>query len=123
MLFKLDENMPLAFQEVLSAKGHDVSSVYDQGLRGKIDPIVAEVCKEENRVLVTLDLDFADIREFPPDELAGVIVLRLKMQSPSQVTSAFDRVLEAMRTRSAAGSLWVVDESRIRVRRSDNPEP
>ena len=44
------------------------SALWAQGLRGGADPTLAEICKRESRALVTLDLDFADIRTYPPAE-------------------------------------------------------
>lgn len=32
MLFKVDENLPLAVRDVLRAAGHDASTVFEQGL-------------------------------------------------------------------------------------------
>ncbi len=49
----------------------------DQRLVGTSDRHLSEVCKSEGRIFVTLDLDFADIRTYPPDEHPGIIVLRL----------------------------------------------
>jgi hypothetical protein len=38
MQFKLDENLPPAAAELLRSLGHDVSTVYDQGLQGHTAP-------------------------------------------------------------------------------------
>ena len=50
------------------------------------------VCVTENRILVTLDLDFSNIRAYPPDEYAGIVVLRLKTQDKSTVLSYIRRI-------------------------------
>jgi predicted nuclease of predicted toxin-antitoxin system len=64
--FKVDENLPVDVVELLSLAGHDAVSVLDQQLGGRPDPLLASVCQHEGRALVTLDLDFADIRTYPP---------------------------------------------------------
>ena len=66
MRIKLDENLPDGAADVLRAAGHDAVTVLDQGMGGGVDPVIAEVCKRESRALVTLDLDFADIRAYAP---------------------------------------------------------
>jgi predicted nuclease of predicted toxin-antitoxin system len=60
--FKADENLPAEVTVILAQAGHDAMSVLAQGLGGQPDPNVATVCQQEGRVLLTLDLDFADIR-------------------------------------------------------------
>jgi predicted nuclease of predicted toxin-antitoxin system len=59
--FKLDENLPRDAQALLLAAGHDAHTVNDRRLAGRPDSKIFDVCLNEDRVLVTLDLDFADI--------------------------------------------------------------
>lgn len=77
MRFKTDENLHPDVAGFLRAKGHDALTVWDQGLRGRPDADIAEVCRSESRALVTLDVGFADIRAYPPQNYPGLIVLRL----------------------------------------------
>lgn len=81
MRFKLDENLPIEFAHLLRMHGHDAVTVLDQGLGGAPDPDLAQVCSRENRVLVTFDTDFSDIRMYPPDTHSGIVVLRLADQA------------------------------------------
>ena len=62
MRFKLDENLPLQLKRLFTESGHDAVTVLDQGIGGATDSEVALVCQAEERILVTQDLDFADIR-------------------------------------------------------------
>ncbi|MDC7217410.1 MAG: DUF5615 family PIN-like protein [Spirochaetales bacterium] len=66
--FKIDENLPVEVAEMLKAAGDDAMTILDQSMVGELDPKVASVCKSEGRALVTLDLDFSDIRTYPPAE-------------------------------------------------------
>lgn len=66
MRFKVDENLPIDVAELLRANGHDAMTIFDQQMVGELDPKVASVCKAEERTLITLDLDFSDIRTYPP---------------------------------------------------------
>lgn len=79
--FKLDENLPREAQVLLLDAGHDAHSVHDERLVGHADAKIFDVCLNEDRVLVTLDLDFADIRQYPPSSHGGVWVLRPETQS------------------------------------------
>ncbi|MGH8523339.1 MAG: DUF5615 family PIN-like protein [Gammaproteobacteria bacterium] len=51
-------------------------TVLDQKLGGHADPHIASICRTEDRALITLDMDFADIRTYPPNQYPGVVVLR-----------------------------------------------
>lgn len=75
--FKVDENLPIEVATLLVDAGHDAVTVLDQDLGGRPDPEVVAVCRQEERVVVTLDLHFCDIRAYPPADSAGIIVLRL----------------------------------------------
>ena len=63
--FKLDENLPRRVESTLRDLGHDVQTTLSEGLAGAPDPDLLAACAAEDRVLVTLDLDFADIRAYP----------------------------------------------------------
>jgi len=67
MKFKLDENMPTLAALVLRQKEHDVHTVFDEALNGEPDEKIAETCKRECRILLTLDTDFSDIRAYTPE--------------------------------------------------------
>jgi len=78
--------------------------------------VVVTTSRSEDRVLVTLDLDFADIRSYPPGEHSGIIVLRLKSQDKATVLSYVRRLTRALANRKPDGELWIVDGNRIRFR-------
>jgi len=60
MLVKLDENLGNRGYDIFRAAGHEVSSVFEQGLTSAPDEQVADICRKEGRCLVTLDLGFAN---------------------------------------------------------------
>ena len=62
MKIKLDENLSRHLKHPLSEQGHDVSTALEEGLLGKVDIEVGEAAKGEDRIIFTLDLDFADLR-------------------------------------------------------------
>ena len=79
--FKTDENLPIELTHILQNAGHDALKIHDQQLVGNPDFKIATVCQKEKRTLITLDLDFADIRSYPPHLHPGIIVLRPRTQS------------------------------------------
>jgi predicted nuclease of predicted toxin-antitoxin system len=116
MRFKIDENLHDEIAAIFIREGHDVHTVRDEGLRGTDDTTLAEHCVRESRVLVTLDLDFADIRIFPPTSHCGIIVLRVADQSRAHVRGVISRMLTLLKQEPLAGRLWIVSESGVRIR-------
>ena len=80
MRVKLDENLPIQFKRLFTESGHDAATVLDEGIGGATDVEIASACLAEDRVLLTQDLDFADIRAYPPSEYPGIVVFRLANQ-------------------------------------------
>lgn len=116
MPFKIDENLPIEVAQLLVHAGHDAVTIHDQKMVGEPDPRVAAVCQAEKRALITLDLDFADIRTYPPHEFAGIIVLRPRTQAKAAVLSLVARLVPLLRSESLIGRLWILGEHNLRIR-------
>src|ERR1051325_6342596 len=98
MNFKIDENLPVEAAELLRHAGHDAITVLEQGLAGSADVNLASVCQEENRALITLDVDFADIQAYPPAQFSGLVVLRLRRQDKPYVLQTLTRLIQMFST-------------------------
>ena len=116
MKFKLDENMPSSAIFLLQQNEHDVHTVFDEALNGKIDQRIAEACQREHRILITLDMDFSDIRTYPPRDYAGIVLLRPHRQSEPQIMKLLEAVSPIFHTEPINGCLWVVEPAGVRVR-------
>jgi predicted nuclease of predicted toxin-antitoxin system len=116
MKFKIDENLPLEIADLLSQAGYDAVSVFEQRLEGSTDSKAISVCMEENRVLVTLDTDFADIRTYPPAQYPGLIVFRLHRQDKPHVLAVMRRLIPLLSSEPVNNRLWIVEETRLRIR-------
>ncbi len=116
MKFKVDENMPVEIVEQLRKAGYAAMSVTEQNLGGEPDATIAAICRKENRAIITLDTDFADICNYPPNQFGGLIVFRLKKQDKPYILKIFKRVMKLFTAESVQQRLWIVDENRIRIR-------
>lgn len=115
MRFKVDENLPDEFAVILLDAGHDASTVRDQALGGHPDSEVAALCRSEQRALITLDLGFADIRAYPPEERAGIVVFRVRSQDRAHLIAVLRRALPLFETEPLVEHLWIVEEERVRI--------
>lgn len=116
MKIKVDENLPAKTVELLRLAGHDALSLPEQGYSGAPDALVSEVIRTEGRSFITLDTGFADIRMYPPEEYAGIIVIRPRHSGGEILMSILERMIPYLERERLAGLLWIVNERRIRVR-------
>ena len=66
MKFKLDECLDVRLATLFSDAGHDVQAVYQEKLSGVPDERVYSVCLQEERTLLTQDMDFSNPFRFSP---------------------------------------------------------
>jgi predicted nuclease of predicted toxin-antitoxin system len=121
MRFKTDENLPIQIADWVRQQGHDALSVAEQGLAGFADPAVAAVSQVEKRAIVSLDLDFSDIRRYPPENYAGIIILRPVVQMIPALERMMARAVALLSQEPLDGCLWIVDDHRVRIRDSRRP--
>jgi predicted nuclease of predicted toxin-antitoxin system len=81
--------LPIEVAEILQAANFDTKTVTEQYLSGEKDSIIAQICQKEDRILVTLDLDFADVRSYPPAKYPGLIVIRVQRQDKPHLLPVF----------------------------------
>lgn len=119
MRFKLDENFGARTRQLFQDAGHEVHTVLDESLQGISDEGLYEVCIAEQRCLVTLDLDFADVTRFPPEGTGGVAIIRVSRNpSLSLLESLINQFLKLIAQTSIKGKLWIVEIGRIRIHQS-----
>ncbi len=116
MQFKIDENLPVEVAVALKDAGFNALTIHDQMMVGHTDPQIASICQQENRALVTLDLDFADIRTYPPDQYPGIIVLRPRNQAKSTLMSLVAQLIPLLSGESLENKLWILQETGLRIR-------
>ena len=119
MRCKIDENIPVEAAGLLNSAGWPCHTVYDEALGGASDDRVSAICRSEERVLFTLDLDFADIRAYPPSDYLGIVVFRPHEPSRDAVLRLLARAIPTLIESWADRRLWIVEPGRIRVRRSE----
>lgn len=115
MRVKLDENADPRWREPLLEAGHDVATALEESLQGAEDSVIAEACRTEGRCLVTADLDFAQMLDYPPSEHAGIIVLRHPRPTLAGMRDLVRLIVRALESESPMGRLWIVEPGRVRI--------
>ncbi len=111
--FLADENVAPEVITALVKRGFDIIAVRDES-PGAPDTAIVEWAIKEQRIILTHDGDFADLRRFPPQEHSGVIFLRLRNQHPPAVLSQLLGLLEAYPEEQLRGRLVIFQEGWIR---------
>ncbi len=118
MRFKLDENFSPSLTALFHESGYDAHSVFEEQLSGSKDENINQVCLEENRCLVTLDLDFANILRFPAEKTPGIIVVRPNRSITLAVMSEMLLLLlKALEENDPTGCLWILEPHQLRIRK------
>ena len=118
MKFLLDANMPRSSAGLLRELGHEVEDVRDVLPNGAQDAEVAAYARAGKLILITRDFDFADIRNYPPKDYAGIIVLELPEDA---IVAKANQVLLSFASHRGlltrlAGRLAIVESWRVRFR-------
>lgn len=62
---------------MLQELGHEAVDVRDIEVGSAADEVIADHARNSNLALITRDFDFADIRNYPPADYFGIVVLKL----------------------------------------------
>lgn len=118
MRFLIDADLPRRAAGILAKYGHEGVDVRDIGLGGAPDEEVAAYARAHALCLVTGDFGFADIRNYPPERLAGLVVLDLPKNATAETIL---RLLDSLLRQTdvvnrLAGRLAIVGAGAVRLR-------
>jgi predicted nuclease of predicted toxin-antitoxin system len=114
---KLDESISRHLKQHLQQEGYDVFTAVEEGLLGKSDVEVGAAAKSEKLILFTLDLEFADLRKFPPGTHPGIILFRPHSMGPLATNRFIVNFVKETDMTALSGCTVIVDPIRVRIRR------
>ncbi len=119
MRFLVDEDLPSSTDSLLRQHGHEAIDVRDMELRGATDAEIATYAQKHGLYLLSGDMGFADIRNYPPGKYSGVVVLRLpaKATSSTILTLLESLLVQAEIVNQLKGKLAIVERGRVRIRK------
>ena len=118
MRFLLDADIPRSSARVLRKLGHEVLDVRDINLGGATDEEIMKYAKQNNFILVTRDIEFANILRYPKDSHVGIVVLRLPFDFTSeQINSMLNDFIESIKVQELMNNVTIVELGKYRIRR------
>lgn len=104
--------------EFLRRLGHDVLTLKELGKEKAKNSEVLQLATETDRVLVTEDGGFGDIRKYPPHQYPGIILLRVRNPAfRSVIHRTLETFLNSTSREALRGVLVHVERGRIRLRK------
>ncbi|MTJ52500.1 hypothetical protein FJR38_07425 [Anabaena sp. UHCC 0253] len=117
MKFLADMGMSLRTVSWLRSGGYDVVHLREQGLQKLPDyEILIKACAEE-RIILTIDLDFAQLLAVSGDSLPSVILFRLGNENYHVINQCLTEILSQCQEDLVAGAIISVNNETFRVKR------
>ena len=119
MRFLADMGISPRCVEWLRTQGHDAAHLYEQGLHKMSDNEVLSKSKNENRILLTVDLDFARlVSKMGSDDLPTVVIFRLSDYRPNHLQARLEILLPViMLCLENGSSILSVTDDKVRIRK------
>ena len=117
MKFFLDACMPYSSKEVFE-RFAEVGHARDAGLAKAVDKEIIEYASRHKAIIVSKDLEFANIIFYPINLHCGVILLRLPSYfTARQINSILEEFLNSVDIKELINSITIVEAGRYRIRK------
>lgn len=116
MRFLADMGLGMAVVAWLRSEGHDAVHLRELELHRLSDRDIFAKAIEEERIVLTFDLDFSEIAALNPGKSASVVVFRLGNARVANVIARLKAVLRDSSKSLESGAIVTVEEFRHRVR-------
>jgi predicted nuclease of predicted toxin-antitoxin system len=117
--FFADHCVPNSIITFLREQGNEVLVLREYIPMDSPDPVVIQKAQECGAILLTLNGDFADLINYPPQRFKGIISIQLKNR-PENIPLICEKLrlyfIESCDMTDFEGKLIVVEPHRIRVR-------
>ncbi|MEA5512989.1 DUF5615 family PIN-like protein [Nodularia sp. UHCC 0506] len=116
MRFLADMGISLRTVSWLRGDGYDVVHLRDEGLQRLPDDQILMKARAEGRILLTIDLDFAQLLAISGDSLPSVILFRLGNENYDAINKCLTEVLRECQEDLEIGAIISVSNEIFRVR-------
>lgn len=117
MKFLLDMPVSSSLLDVLRSYGHEGVHAHQIGKARASDEELLALARQEERVIVTADLDFPRLLALSFAVGPGIILFRGGNYSDEEMRNLLERVFKEVPPENLKNSICVVDQKRIRITR------
>lgn len=114
----LDHNVPAKFARLLNEWGYEACRLTEHLEADADDVDVIARAQALDAVLLTIDLDFANILDYPPASYSGILVMRYQAVVEDAVTITLHQALDDLYREGLRGKLVIIEPTRYRVRQT-----
>ncbi|MBW4535754.1 MAG: DUF5615 family PIN-like protein [Pleurocapsa minor HA4230-MV1] len=97
--------------------GHDVFHLRDRGLQKLPDDKILALAQVEQRIILTIDLDFAQLLAVSKQSLPSVILFRLGNENYNEINQRLIEVLKNCQQELETGAIVSVNNETFRVKK------
>ena len=112
----LDHCVPRRYLRVLHNWGYDAAPIGAHIALDSPDADVIALANQLDAVLLTIDLDFANILDYPPAQYGGIVILRYRVEHETELDAALKTALDDLYRDGLRGALVIVAPGRYRIR-------
>lgn len=117
MRFLADMGVSMRVMAWLRAAGHDALHLREQGLLRLPNGQIFAKAHQEQRVVLTFDLDFGEILAASAGQIVSVALFRLRNTRTDHVIARLQHVLSESSHELERGAIVLVEDGRHRVRK------
>jgi predicted nuclease of predicted toxin-antitoxin system len=111
-------DMGVSYSVVLHLRNqaHDVVHLRDEGLQRLTDAEILVRAAAEQRIVLTFDLDFAELAFKGRSAFPSIVIYRLTDQRPQHQIERLMAALIVAKQPLESGAIVIVDDTRVRIR-------
>lgn len=112
----LDHCVPRRYLRLLGEWGYDATLMSEHISADAPDVEVIALAHRLDAVLFTVDLDFANILDYPPADYGGIIVLRYEIEREVELDATLKSAMSDLYRDDLRRTLVIVAPGRYRIR-------
>jgi len=113
----LDHCVPRRFVRLLTEWGYTAELSTKHVAPDAPNQTIIELAQSRDAVLLTVDLDFGNILDYPPANYVGIIVLRYQADHENEIDACLKTALDDLYRDKLRQALVIVSPDRYRIRR------